>query len=197
MLEKWRSLLAETQVSCIWANQLSTQSLEQFLEYENQVGFFLPSEYQEFCQIFGYGIFTRYWFCIECPDLKSSDRRLIPHSDTIAAIKMSGYTYPDDVYELLDSAYIFATGDGFIFFLFDLRTYSDADRSYDIYALDDENSNSLYYLGRSFFNFVQDICLGERSLLEFPTLINPLGKGEGSAALYGERAFMLLPSTNS
>jgi len=193
MLEKWRCLLTETKIVYKWMNELSILNSEQLLEYENQVGLLLPSEYKEFCRIFGYGIFTKYWFNIECPKLTNPGRKSIPHSDTRAAIKDS-YPYSEDIYALLDFAYIFGVGDGFTFFLFDLRTYSKVDRSYDIYVLDDERSNSLYYLGRSFFNFVQDMCLGERTLSEFPTLINPLGNSNGDPSLCGEKAFMPMPN---
>jgi SMI1-KNR4 cell-wall len=187
MLEKWKSLLADTQIDYKWTNQLFPQSPEQLSNYENQVGFLLPSEYKEFCQVFGYGTFTKYWITLECPDLEDIE----PHLDTIAAIKCSSEDLSEDLSGLLDSAYIFGTGDGFIFFLFDLRTYSGIDKSYDIYVLDDEHLSSLHYLGRQFFDFVQEMCTGERTFSEFPALINSAGNSNPFS--YEKKAFMPYP----
>jgi hypothetical protein len=188
-LEKWRLLLAQTEVIYREQQQLHwTQSPTQLLEYQNQTGVILPSEYKGFCQIFGMGMFTKNWFEILCPSPEDNGRGPASSEDAIQAIKDS-YPYPEDICSLLDSSYMFGTGDGFIFFFWDLRSYDTVDQSYDIYVLDDERSYSLYYLGRSFFEFIRDVCLRDRVILEFPSLINPLGNPDGSHPTYGRRAF--------
>lgn len=186
-LEKWKALLGRTEIIYEQTDHLWTQDLEQLLEYEKRTGVILPSEYKEFCQIFGSGWFTKNSFEILCPDLTDEGRGPISSEDAISAIKES-YPYPIEVHELLDSSYIFGSGDGFIFFLFDLRTYSSIDKSYDIYIIDDERNNSVHYLGRSFFEFIQEMCLGDRVILEFPALRNP-GNNDVNTPGYGRCAF--------
>ena len=177
-LEKWKTLLAQTEVIYENTDHLWTQSSSQLLEYQNKTGVTLPSEYKEFCQIFGSGSFTKNEFQIFCPDPTDEGRGPVSSEDAIVAIKES-YPYPEEVHELLDSSYMFGVGNGFIFFLFDLRTYSDLDKSYDIYLVDDEINNSVHYLGRSFFEFIQEMCLGERATLEFPMLKNRAESDDG------------------
>lgn len=188
-LEKWKTLLAQTKVIYEFQDHLSVRSVEQLLEFENQAEFLLPSEYKEFCQVFGSGIFTKYRFNIDCPSLEGLGKEQISNLDTIGAIKGS-YPYSLDVHNLLDSAYIFGVGDGYIFFLFDLRTYSELDQSYKIYVLDDEREHTVHYLGRSFFEFIRDMCLGDRTSLEFPALINVPEDVDDVLPNQGQRAFM-------
>jgi hypothetical protein len=188
-LEKWKTLLAQTRVIYEFQDHLSVRSVEQLLEFENQAEFVLPIEYKEFCQIFGPGLFTKNWFKVNCSDPEDIGREPISNLDTKVAIKGS-YAYPLDVQNLIDSAYIFGVGDGYIFFLFDLRTYSELDQSYEIYVLDDEREHTVHYLGQSFFEFIRDMCLGNRTSLEFPGLINVPEDVNDVMPNHGQRAFV-------
>ncbi len=188
-LEKWRALLTQTRIIYRFNNYLFHRSSEQLLEFEEQAGFPLPSEYKEYCQVFGPGLFTKNWFKINCSDAEDVGREPFSNPDTIAAIKGS-WPYSEDVHKLLDSAYIFGIGDGYIFFLFDLRTYSESDQSYDIYIMDDEREHTVHYFGRSFFEFIRDICLGDRVPLEFPSLLNLPEDPDDIEPDFGQRAFV-------
>ena len=188
-LEKWKVLLARTDIDYEFEDHLCIRSFEQLLEFEEQAGFRLPSEYKEYCQVFGSGVFTENRLNINCPRLEGLDKEPISNSDTIEAIKGS-YPYSMDIHNLLDSAYIFGIGDGYIFFLFDLRTYNNLDQSYEIYVLDDEREHTVHYLGRSFFEFIREMCLGDRISLEFPALINAPENVNDVLLNHRQRAFM-------
>jgi SMI1-KNR4 cell-wall len=189
-LAKWKTLLSQTEVIYSRTDHLSTRTLDQLLEFESRAGFILPSEYKEFCQIFGPGYFTRYAITINCSSAEEADCEPISNLDTKTAIKGS-YPYSESVNDLVDAAYIFGMINiGYVFLLFDLRSYRSVDESYDIYLLDDECENAAYCLGRSFFEFVRDVCLGERITLEFPRLTGSrVAEGFSPKHFYGRKAF--------
>jgi hypothetical protein len=62
---------------------------------------------------------------------------------------------------LLSNAFAFGMSDMAVLFLWDLGSYSSEDDSYDIYCLQ-LNSIKSYFLGRSFFEFVSEFCVGKR-----------------------------------
>jgi hypothetical protein len=78
--------------------------------------------------------------------------------------------------DLLDSGLIFGSGDNqSTSFVFDLRTYSDRDLSYDIYGIYrqdlSEPTGTIYPLGRSFLDFIENICAGDDAKLKCPELL--------------------------
>jgi hypothetical protein len=157
-LAKWRLLLAQTEVKYKWTDHLSTRSAEQLLEFESRAELILPTGYKEYCQVFGYGRFGINCFSIECPPLEDVEGGVILNRDVISAAK-GAYPYPEDVLRLLDSALLFGLGDGYILFGFDLRTYSDSDESYNIFAIGEKSIDTVYNnIGRDFLH-LSEICV--------------------------------------
>ncbi len=63
--------------------------------------------------------------------------------------------------------------------MFDLSSYSPKDLSYDIYGMNcdtlnysnQESTGINYFLGRSFFRFIKEICIEDKASLECPELL--------------------------
>lgn len=187
-LEQWRCLLAQTEIIYEFSEpgQLLILSAEQLSEFEGQAGVVLPSAYKEFCQVFGSGVFGRTNFKIHSPDLKDVEGQLASNQHIMEVAK-GAYSYPEHVQQLLDAAYLFGWGEGYVIFFFDLRSYSDTDKSYDIYGICDA-VKPVYNLGRDFFAFIRDVCLGDRAMEEFSELVED--GFNTTHPLWGQQAFI-------
>lgn len=185
-LEKWITLLTQIEV----IGEPSPLSAEQLLYFELRAGVTLPSGYKEFCQVFGDGVFGRNMFSIECPKTEDVKGQLISHAEIIAACKFakSASEYPLEIKILLDSAYLIGFGEGYVLFVLDLRTYSESDQSYDIYAFDD--NGHFYKVGRDFFEFVRDFCMGTKAEEDFPELLKGLPVDLEEDSVFARRAFI-------
>lgn len=147
---------------------LSNLSEEELNLFESKTRLVLPQEYREYCQVFGSGRFGLNDFYIDCPSLQYLEKRLGSNQCILEAhiprIVKKGHTVvkPCEATELLKNAYLIGSGIEDQLFVFDLRTYSEQDRSYDIYATlsDTPDGAEIYYLGRSFYSFIRDVCLG-------------------------------------
>lgn len=150
----------------------------QLKDFESQTGLILPQGYREFCQVFGAGGFGLGGFFIDHPDIDEIEAQLGSNQCILEACKGTLEAYKGNYYssrsnqidELLDNAYLFGGGSGLVAFVFDLRTYNEQDSSYDIYGINCD-SDFVCYLGRDFFEFVRDICIGERAQAEVPELL--------------------------
>jgi hypothetical protein len=184
-LEKWESLLARLTIDreCLifaGSDRLSTLSPSQLQDFESRAGFQLPEAYKGFCQVFGSGKFGLHGFRVECPHPQHIETQLIANAETMQALKFSyksagcllGFE------ELLDAAYQFG-GTGEISLVIDPRTYSVADQSCDIYGIGEPELGKphIYQLGRDFFKFVGEICMGDRAQQEFPELFVSIPEG--------------------
>lgn len=192
-LEKWRKLLREIEVTLEINDEPLHLNEEQLLDFESQAGVMLPSGYKEFCQIFGRGGFCDdlVQWSIDCPDLKDIEGHLISSADIIAAQKSSLSQCKNrdlvEVQRLLDSAYLFGMGPSIIL-IFDLRTYSELDESYDIYAIDDDGR--FYKVGRDFFEFIRDFCMGTKAEEEFLELLMGMLAEFEEGGKYGRKTFV-------
>lgn len=160
-LEKWKLLLAQVEVILAWTTGLSTLNSAQLLDFEFSAKVILPKGYKNFCQVFGDGKFGVNMLFIEIPDIENVEGQLTSNKIILDSCKDS-FSWSIEVQELLDSAYLFGGGDNFVSLIFDLRTYSEQDKSYDIYGVACQSGLSCY-LGRDFFEFVRDFCIGERA----------------------------------
>lgn len=163
-MQRWRSLLNSLEIVENKGHCLSTE--EQLIEFEARLGFVLPAAYKEFCQVFGGGTFGNF-IDIWCPT--SQDAAYNYKTDTLRdsiEILSSASRESNDVASiqvLLDSAFIFGGNDSYTA-LWDLRTYREADQSYDIYwILSRIYPGEIHLVCRDFFEFVQDFCLGAKS----------------------------------
>jgi hypothetical protein len=175
MIEKWQYLLAELEVfeddegSEIWTE-------EKLQAFEFETGIMLPADYKTFCQVFGTGLFGEY-MRIYCPNLDWSNLLLNSIKDEIN-------NFPDPRHEkilnmtslkkLLDSALIFGDNSTEDVVFWDLRTYDQVDKNYDIYiANSDCFDGEVHKIGRDFYEFVRDFCLGMKSYEVLPELMRP------------------------
>jgi hypothetical protein len=164
-----------------FATRLEIASLDMIDNFESQSGIILPHEYKEFCLIFGSGNFGITFFRIEClPYVSTYDGNTVEY--TIISSREILDNYKQDCQwssaeiDLLDSGLIFGSGDNqATSFVFDLRTYSERDLSYDIYGIYrqdlSESTGIIYPLGRSFLDFIENICAGDGANLKCPELL--------------------------
>lgn len=173
-MEKWQSLFSRLEIIDEDEEILTEESLQ---EFENDKDIVLPLEYKNFCRVFGTGLFGDFVF-VASPSHEfynfaevalegiRSELKLFPSHDL---------SRDQELEELLDSAFVFG-GDsvwGNLGF-WDLRTYSESDQSYDIYWIGtDLLDEDAYLVGRNFFDFVQDFCLGTEAYKVLPDLKQP------------------------
>ncbi|MGB8689037.1 MAG: SMI1/KNR4 family protein [Microcoleus sp.] len=183
----------------IWPKgSLSTLTEDQLQKFESEVGFILPQGYREFCQVFGAGRFGWDGFFVNCPDVDDIEGHLGENESLLESCKYNDISeWSSEIKELLNNAYLFGGGGGLVAFIFDLRTYREEDRSCDIYGVDSSN-NFICHLGRDFFEFIRDICIGDRAKEEVPELL--LGGSsdfDKNSLFYRKTTFFLFRSLSS
>lgn len=175
---------------------LSILSESEIENYQYRIGVTLPKEYNEFCTIFGSGGFEPNECGIECPNIYNIEEQIRINKYLLQTCKECT-EWSNENKELLDSAYLFGQGQDEISFIFDLRTYSQKDLSYDIYGVNTEDG-IVHYIGRDFFKFVRDICIGKRLKSEFPELITKItNTTEGKKSIDEITTFFPCPIWNN
>jgi hypothetical protein len=108
---------------------------------------------------------------------------LSSHQDITSNFK-NGCKWTSKIQTMLDTAFVFGEkkNDKKTCFVFDLNSYSKEDLSCDIYGIvcdgvpmqvtDGHRTGVSYFLGRCFFDFIKDICIGDRAQQEFPELLS-------------------------
>jgi SMI1-KNR4 cell-wall len=179
MLTEWEDLLNSlnlTGVACISSEQ-------EISEFEEKCGFKVPESYKNYCRVFGRGTFkdkdiTIYeiwppdWIDEIVLERLSMREAQFVDDDSPLAIHLKDH-----------GCYIGLAED--ICFFWDLDSYQESDDEYDIYART-ESDNGLYKVGRNFLQFIQDFCIGQVGIRDFPDLIflstdendNPLNTNE-------------------
>ena len=178
VLEKWETLLASLTV--VRKSDLIC-SEAQIAQVEKELGFQLPAGYPEYCRVFGSGSLGQSdphpdFFRIYCPccppssiDILRTGHRLIGLKLDLDASRPSGDEEKEKTaYRLLESGYAFGDTGRADSFMWDLTTYSEGDRSYDIYWAPDEGVEEITLVGRDFFDFVNEFCLGDHWKIMFP-----------------------------
>jgi hypothetical protein len=177
MLTEWESLLNSlnlTGIACL-------SSEKELFEFEQKCGFKLPESYKNYCRVFGRGRFK---------DKDMTIFEILPTpwiDDTIAEnldILEGQFIYDDSPLEKHLKKHGFYIGIAVDFrFFWDLDSYQESDDEYDIYART-EWDYGLHKVGRSFFEFIQDFCIGQAGIRAFPELSatdedgNPLNTNE-------------------
>lgn len=170
MLQEWRALLMTLEVTGEF-EQPATMNANELAEAEMRIGISLPTSYKEFCQVFGSGILGN-GVKIQCPfpgalDLPGSLEGLL---DELQLFPSKDLEYDKNLEELLNHSLGFGDDDGANMAIWDLRSYSELDESYDIYWIPNDllDDDTIYLIGRDFFEFVRDFCLGTKSAEIFP-----------------------------
>lgn len=173
--DKWEQLKNNVEVTLQMTEGILPLNSSQIETFESQSKILLPLGYKEFCMVFGEGCFSAPNTCINCPStdinqINSNIEILDAYRSQIELFSNHENNLKDfsEILRLLDSSYYFGDTDGRALLIFDLRTYSNTDLSYDVYALDDDGN--YFLLGRNFFEMIQDLCLGTKIYDGFPSL---------------------------
>jgi WD40 repeat protein len=174
MKQKWQALLNYIEFiedpygGEVWDEQ-------QIINFELQNNIVLPADYKDFCQVFGSGMFgdyMRFW----CP---SKELQL---GINVLKIEIDNYVYnnPDNsldlesLNKLLSNAFVFGDNSCAEILFLNLESYSNLDKSCDIYLVRlDSFEGNLYQVGRNFFEFVCDFCLGTKAYEVLPEWMHP------------------------
>ena len=176
-MQKWQKLKQQLEIVDCGKEIFTAQQL---LNFETETNITLPLEYKKFYQVFGTGMFGEF-IGISCPTpywVKNSKQYLENIRNEIK------YLYPEEhgknnmkaesVLNLIDSVFVFGDDSGSFISLWDLRTYREVDKSYDIYWINwDSFSGDIYKVGRDFYEFVKYFCLGTRAFEILPKSIRP------------------------
>ena len=174
MLKQWQTLFAELEIVEQNPEVFSEEEISRF-EGENKV--FLPTGYKEFCQIFGTGSFgdSIRIFCPNQSLVEYSELSLESISENIELFPSGRLDRDGSLQSLLKNSFVFGDDFGADIAAWDLRTYSNLDESYDIYWIDiDASDEDLYRVGRDFFQFVTNFCLGKGAYDFLPEEKRPL-----------------------
>ncbi len=176
MLQQWQELFNSLDI--IVENGPAVLTEVELARFEAENNILLPSGYKEFCQVFGHGVLGD-WIRVKCP---SHDRIVYSRLSSEASIEHieyfpSGNLNRDNALkDLFRNNFNFADDFGANDAVFDLRTYSQLDESCDIYWVDlDTEDEDLYRVGRDFFEFVTNFCLGRGDYTALPENKRPGG----------------------
>ena len=181
----WQSLIGELTVTGGHASSCDGRDLG---ELERELGFKFPRGYKEFCNVFGSGElagFIRiYCFCFRSGQQGILDlTRLLQNQLGLLALKSElrsemnrlrkGHPGADPekltlLQRVLSEAFIFGDDPNAQTYLWDLGSYDESDQSCDIYLVPTDDLDRTTKLGRDFFEFVNDFCLGSRARKVLP-----------------------------
>ena len=168
MIEKWQNLLAQLEI--LENKGWGIWSEERLLAFEAKTGITLPADYKDFFQVFGKGMFGNY--CrISLPN-NSRTEMLLTEIDELYDSVASPTMDKISLENLVTNSLIFGNTVHSHLIFWDLRTYSERDRSYDIYFGDIIYAD-IHQVGRNFFEFVRDFCLGMKSYEVLPEWMRP------------------------
>lgn len=150
---------------------------EELQIFESKTGLILPEDYKTFCQRFGSVFFDN---CITI--YRPSEKLLAYSKKSINHLKSVIKEYPSkdaqtdiELQSLLNSAFVFLDNDGTNLAFWDLRTYKQSDKSYDIYWIKcDDFDDEVYKVGRSFSEFILNFCLGRNFYSFLPESMQPM-----------------------
>ncbi len=170
---KWQHLLVQLETIAVDEWQ-EIWNEHQFFTFESETGIVFPADYQEFCQIWGEGMLGEY-MRIECPNIKSQLGMLNLKEEFNNFVANNSDNYDVNlINDLLSHSFVFAENYYTDHVFWDLRTYSELDKSYDIYLGRWEGfEGEVYKIGRSFFEFVCDFCLGMKAYEVLPEWMHP------------------------
>lgn len=183
-IDQWQALLENIETTRGQGIFIPGQrKKEKFENIEATTGIILPEKYKEFCHVFGVGMFGK-WAVIDYADWEASqfikekllellsfswDEFLPPPFPDAEPLQI------DSAVEMIQSILVFGLTTNEQLLFWDLRTYSEVDKSYDIYLTwaDDCFDGNCYKIGRDFYEFVTDYCLQGISQYPLPEYFCP------------------------
>jgi hypothetical protein len=182
-LRKWKDLKQDSKLEIVISESATKMKLNKINEieaFESFTKIVLPNEYKEFCLVFGEGIFGVNLFNIWCLPFYDLIDGIFSFDHDIILNCKAGCHWEKSFENKIESALFFGRGDKYgTYFMFDLSSYSPKDLSYDIYGMNcdtlnysnQESTGISYFLGRSFFRFIKEICIEDKASLECPELL--------------------------
>lgn len=169
-MQRWQALFEQVEVIDRGTPQNCTEA--DLLIFEAQTGIVLPAGYKEFCQVFGSGIFGNY-MQVDSPDLNFSRENIGYLKEELRfQAEWDESIDIESIESLLNSAFIFGNNAHSDMLLWDLRTFSESDKSYDIY-LAPFSGPAVHLVGRDFAEFIRDFCLGMKAFDLLPEDMQP------------------------
>ena len=148
MNKKWRVLLNQLEIFQLHSEK-SFWEKEDIKKFEHDENIILPAEYKIFCQVFGTGIL----------------------GEDISIFRPDYYYYKLIRKDFDQYVLLFGRIEDECLLFWDLRTYSDLDRSYDIFIISEYGFppyNIPHRVGRNFYFFIRDFCLGMKIPIPLP-----------------------------
>lgn len=174
MNNRWQNLLGRFEIIDFQGEQEILNDAE-ILEFESQNGMVLPFEYNKFGKLFGTGIFGDNLRIFCPPDIETSKisiGAILDEIESFPSLRHSRVMPVQGIENLLKSSLVFADTPFADIILWDLRTYSDLDKSYDIYWTNcDGFDGNIFRVGRDFFEFIEKFALDANS---YETLPEPI-----------------------
>jgi SMI1 / KNR4 family (SUKH-1) len=179
-LDDWLLLLKDVNVD--WHSMheeprnLGIYTDEELSAYEMKIGCVLPCEYKGYLKTFGPGLFGKCQFRVDTLCLDSPNIGISYSLEGILDC-INSETFSDKERTVIARGYPFGDSEkAYTNLFFDLNTYDSTNRDCDIYGLytDHDGTGTLYFLGRSFFEFVRDCCVGDKAFKDFPELVYQL-----------------------
>lgn len=168
MIQKWRELLNAVEI----ITEAKPMSESEIQAFEENIKFKLPIGYKEYLLFFGPGVFGENFIDIPFSDIESSEmnigffrddnRDFESHLESQDSIDLDlWHKKCKEFNSLLDRAYVFGSSCKQESYVWDLSTYGELDQSYNIYLIS-LGSPDIYLVGRDFYEFIRDYCLGNK-----------------------------------
>ena len=181
--DKWLSLVRELKVTGAKESSCSASEVKRL---EVELGVIFPVGYKEYCEVFGAGElggFIRV-FCPCFTDVPEQARNTtftlgsLQGSGGLEALEqeldwetdrqIKGHSRVDGtrlslLKRILSQAFAFGDDPNAHIYMWDLTSYNDSDRSCDIYMVPTDDLDGTRLVGRDFFEFVHDFCLGSKA----------------------------------
>lgn len=160
MMQQWQNFLSQLQLI---NSGCEITDLADLLRFEIHHNIILPQEYKEYCQVFGTGRlgYGMHIYTLTPYLVKHSEETLATLIEDLELFPSNDVVRDQSLKNLLQAGFVFADDSGAHVALWDLRTYRNEDKSYDIYWVDIDLVSDADRIGRSFFEFVSDFCLGK------------------------------------
>lgn len=167
--KRWHKLVSNLEI--VGNNQFS-ENKQNIQDFESQTGIILPIDYKIFCQLLGKGTFNEFINIYSVTTLK----KLVEFEIERILSRQTSEQNPESIHEnpckSINPHFKFASGLNSYDICWDLTTYSEQDKSYDIYIKTYDDYQWLK-IGRDFFTFVTDYCLGMKSFDFLPERFQP------------------------
>jgi SMI1-KNR4 cell-wall len=164
-LNKWQELLNSVEFSPDF--NLKPIDREVIDNCEAELGIKFPEDYKDYCQVFGEVDYGKE-IAITTADVDTVRNSRQQCQDILDSYEEGDYSKSGWANVLVmrrvsESGFVFGSSPNAIDFGFDLSTYSEIDKSCDIYMIYYCDGDPIIWnIGRDFYSFIKDCCLGTK-----------------------------------